>query len=631
MVLRAGDARWLLVEELAHLVTLTKGFAKTLQPPKVDPVGLLHLERLSFTPAGIERGELVHSVPLAPDEEVSIAHKEWSNTTEEFERIVTDFLEEYSEEGVAEKSELAQATSSQRQHSQGFNVGVTATGGYGPVHITTTAGLNVADSASSSEQSSRDQSISVTRKASSRVRKEHKTSFKVVTSSGSEDQTVRRFKNPFPDKATRVDYYQLVRKWRVAVHRYGLRLTWDLTVPEPGSDVLARILEIQAIQESLQQGFGPDAPQAWARFDLQPGQLTRSNYTSLAASYNATAPQPPPARVWYDESRTHKWNSQEEAEHNQFHELSLEVDPDYAIDEVFVDVNESHWKDETYWLTTQSVSDFLGKSGKRVLVYSTKNLASAYVELRVRASLRGDAFAAWQVSAWTAMRDAAQARYYERRQALQERLSELESQLGGDDALSLRKLEREEIMKSVLRWLFGPDFYFVPQGTPADLYDAAETVKSDYQWSRTLAHGKLITFLHQAVEWENVLYFLYPYFWSHLSRWELKKSLDHPDPVHRAFLKSGSARVVLTIRPGFERDFLALVETGSFQALPQNHPYMTIVEEMEAFAQTNYPGIPPANPVQADEDERGVEVGSWHEYTPTSALDIAFGETLPTA
>lgn len=186
-------------------------------------------------------------------------------------------------------------------------------------------------------------------------------------------------------------------------------------------------------------------------------------------------------------------------------------------------------------------------------------------------------------------------------------------------------------MKSVLRWLFGPDFYFVPQGTPADLYDAAETVKSDYQWSRTLAHGKLITFLHQAVEWENVLYFLYPYFWSHLSRWELKKSLDHPDPLHRAFLKSGSARVVLTIRPGFERDFLALVETGSFQALPQNHPYVTIVEEMEAYARTNYPGIPPANPEQADEDERGVEVGSWHEYTPTSALDIAFGETLPTA
>ena len=89
--------------------------------------------------------------------------------------------------------------------------------------------------------------------------------------------------------------------------------------------------------------------------------------------------------------------------------------------------------------------------------------------------------------------------------------------------------------------------------------------------------------------------------------------------------------MVLTIRPGFERDFLALVETGSFNALPNNHPYVTIVEEMENYAKTNYPGIPPANPEDADENEKGVLIGTWNEYTPTSALDIAFDETMPTA
>lgn len=80
----------------------------------IEPVGLLHLERLSFVPSGIERGELIYSVPLTPGEEVNITHKEWSNTSEEFERIVTDYIEAFSEEGVTEKSELAQATTSQR-------------------------------------------------------------------------------------------------------------------------------------------------------------------------------------------------------------------------------------------------------------------------------------------------------------------------------------------------------------------------------------------------------------------------------------------------------------------------------------------------------------------------------------
>jgi len=59
----------------------------------------------------------------------------------------------------------------------------------------------------------------LTRKASSRVKKEHKQSFKVASAAGTEDQAVRLIINPFPDKATRVDYYQLVRKWRVDLYR----------------------------------------------------------------------------------------------------------------------------------------------------------------------------------------------------------------------------------------------------------------------------------------------------------------------------------------------------------------------------------------------------------------------------
>ena len=47
-------------------------FGKRLE---IEPVGYLHLERIGFTPVGIERGELVYSVPLSPKEEVNITHK----------------------------------------------------------------------------------------------------------------------------------------------------------------------------------------------------------------------------------------------------------------------------------------------------------------------------------------------------------------------------------------------------------------------------------------------------------------------------------------------------------------------------------------------------------------------------
>lgn len=272
----------LIAAYLDHLRDLIDGFEARAV---VEPVGFLHLERLDFTPVGIERGELVHSVPLAPGEEVNITHREWSQTTEELQKIVTDFLEDFSEEGVAEKSELAMSASSQHQHSSGLNTGVTASGGYGPVSITASVSRDVADASASSEQSSRNTSIAVTRKASSRVKKEHRMSFKVASASGTEDQTVQRLKNPFTDRSTRVDYYQLIRKWKVDLHRYGIRLTYDVAIPEPGSDVLTRIREMTQLQEALEQGFGaPSATTPWARFDVRPNDITRENFLLLAAT-----------------------------------------------------------------------------------------------------------------------------------------------------------------------------------------------------------------------------------------------------------------------------------------------------------------------------------------------------------
>jgi hypothetical protein len=87
----------------------------------------------------------------------------------------------------------------------------------------------------------------------------------------------------------------------------------------------------------------------------------------------------------------------------------------------------------------------------------------------------------------------------------------------------------------------------------------------------------------------------------------------------------------LTIRPGFERAFATFVENGACRELPDNHPYVRIAEEIEAYAHTNYPGIPPANPEEADTREQGHQIGTWFEYTPTSALDIAFDEAMPYA
>jgi hypothetical protein len=706
-------------ERVAATLDLNYFFGARLE---VEPVGLLHLERVSFVPAGIERGELVHSVPLSPAEEVNISHKEWSNTSEEFEQIVTDYIEAYSEQGVTEKSELTQATNSQVQHSSGFNLGVTASGGYGPVSISTTAGFNVSDSSNNSQQVSRNHSNELTRKASSRTKKEHKMSFKVASAAGTEDEEVRKIVNPFSDRATRVDYYQLIRKWRVDLCRYGVRLTYDVAIPEPGSDVLSKILEIEGLTAAIQQGFNaPDSTLSWARFDLAPSGVRRDNYDSLAAEYGVVVETPPPDSYSLVLQFTHNWPNKDAAQQDEYTTFEADVPDTYYVQGFGYSWQRWAWTDEDWHFDLfPDFNSWLGRWGSFEIATGTRYVSAFILDLTLDLQLRDEAYEAWQMRVWGTLHDAAEARYELNIAMLKSQLDQLQQEIGAQDALSLRKVEREEVMKGVLRWLFGPTFTFVP-AVPANLYGPDEGVLNDAVWGAVLAQGEVIKFLHQAIEWENMLYFLYPYFWSHTSRWEFKKYLEHPDFMHRAFLKSGAARVVLTVRPGFEADFVSFLETGTFDGLPAGHPYLTIAEEMQAYAQTNYPGIAPANP---DEDARpllsplqrkawdemqavialleqykaangayptttqglgalsglgtvpaadpwgrpyvyaspgavtdfelsslgsdgakGGEgdaaditswadaslIGRWYEYTPTSALDIAFNETMPTA
>ena len=77
----------------------------------------------------------------------------------------------------------------------------------------------------------------------------------------------------------------------------------------------------------------------------------------------------------------------------------------------------------------------------------------------------------------------------------------------------------------------------------------------------------------------------------------------------------------MTIRPGFEKDFLTLVETGSLQGqLPNDHPYVTVADELKAMALATYPYVPSAN-----EESPKNRVDRWYDFTPTGALDVVAG------
>lgn len=631
-------------------------FAEHMQ---VEPVGRLHLERLEMTPVGVERGELVSSIPLTPKETVNISHREWSVTTEEFESIIQDYFEGYSEQGVSEKTDAAQSTENQTKHSSALSFGSSVTASYLGVTLSSSLGYNSTSDDQQAQKDSRNHSIASTRQASARTKKDHKTTFRVSSVAGTEDRAVRVITNPSDTESMRVDYYQLMRKWRVDLYRYGLRMTYDIVIPSPGADLMRTIEDVAALDAKINTPFA---------FSMAPSDITRTNWENVAANYQASV-DPPPKQTQSFMASANVQTSDADKEKFFVGAVEFDVDTDYEITsgDVIVqyyyhDISPDAFAllldvqfDPSPQVTTTLFDQYpggalqggiIGRTGHVSIGYFHRGVATAKITVTYEVTLRDDVFKAWQFRAWSAIRTAAEQQYEQSRQQLKDQRAALAAQIAPFDALTLRRMELEEIEKGVMRWLFGPAFNV----TPADIQQilnkmaANDPLKNDaldpssltnQQWQRMLEFGEFIKYVQQAIEWENVLYFVYPYFWDTPKNWTLKQFLQHPDAIHRTFLRAGSARVVLTIRPGFETSFAQLIETGGFGQLPGDHPYVTIAQEIQNYANTNYPGIPPANPANPPDEktvnqaERGVLQATWWEYTPTSALDVQLNTSLP--
>ncbi len=583
----------------------------------VEPVGNLHLERLEMYPAGVERGELAHSVPLAPGETVNISHKEWSVTEKEFEDIVDDYFEGYSEQGVAEKNDIAMSNDSQSQHTTALNIGASLSASYSAVTLSTNFGYTATSNDSQSRKDSRNDSMQITKKASSRTKKDHKVTFKVTSVAGSEDQSVRVISNPSPTDSMRIDYFQLARKWKVDLLRYGLRMTYDIVIPNPGAGIVTLVEQVKDLDALINTPFSFTLPLSAIYYNsLATDPHNVSNYDQLAAQYNATVSAPPEVSKWVN---VHKETPRlSDDDYGQVHYDSVEfvIDDSYYIYEYSFECNYQTKGDETndlfMMLSQESISaglsKLIGQSGTLSFDFLYQNVYNYAINITFTCRPKVEILLDWRLQAWNQIRQAAEDQYNKNLQNYKDQQAKLTQQIADFDALTLRRMEQEEIMKGVLRWLLGPQFYLVPfnisslfssDSNDPEVKDVLDPNRlTQTEWVNVMEHGEFIKYLHNAIEWENVLFFTYPYFWDDNTLWDFKKFLFHPDSTHRTFLRAGAARVVLTIRPGFEPSFTSLIESGAFNTLPGSHPYVTIAQEIQDFANTNYPGFPPANPEQ---------------------------------
>lgn len=98
-------------------------------------------------------------------------------------------------------------------------------------------------------------------------------------------------------------------------------------------------------------------------------------------------------------------------------------------------------------------------------------------------------------------------------------------------------------------------------------------------------YTSFVKFFEQAFEWDIMSYYFYPYYWGGRDQWADTYTFEDNDPLFRSFMQSGMARVIVTVRPGFEDAVSFYLKTGLIWnggEVPtiDEDLYMSLAEEM---------------------------------------------------
>lgn len=99
-------------------------------------------------------------------------------------------------------------------------------------------------------------------------------------------------------------------------------------------------------------------------------------------------------------------------------------------------------------------------------------------------------------------------------------------------------------------------------------------------------YGAFAKFMEQSFEWNIMSYNFYPYYWAAKEDWSQMYTFDSNDSVFRSFMKAGMARVVLTVRQGYEDALLHYLTTGQIWLGGQipvldNPLFLSVVDELK--------------------------------------------------
>ena len=377
------------------------------------------------------------------------------------------------------------------------------------------------------------------------------------------------------------------------IFNYGKRMMYEFMIPQPGKLHHFGMEQSQSSENLflLQKPIDPRISYPDFR------SINENNYLTLSSKYGAEI-NPYPKKVnksiskvddqWGDDGRWYRITA-----------LDVEIPEGYKIDQLVGDIKLDRHEDTAgnsggvIQIGTQ-----IHPLGNNAIYYANFSFSTIEICEKLRltmytwdmgrfgydliaiCSINANSLEKWQLETFDAIIKGYE-KQLENYNLQLETLKTKNSEAIDSNPRFYRDIEQLVLRKNCISYLMneslmGQSFY---NGSNLETYNIDQSLQMDN-------YASLSKFMEQAFEWELISYNFYPFYWGNRKDWKELYQYDCNDPLFRSFMQAGMARVILTVKPGYEKAVMHYMTTkqiwnGGQVPVIGDNLYMSIVEELK--------------------------------------------------
>lgn len=566
-----------------------------------------------------ETGEVAHIENILKGESKEKTHRNLKIQEDFFSSQIEKNQETETDSKSTSRFELSKEMSSIVNEDAQTQAGATISGGYGPVYATASVGYSSSSSSSQTDATSLQTAKEISERATQRIQERSLEIRESRTINEVEVTNLHKVDNSAGTEHINGVYYWVDKVYENQMFNIGKRLMLEVMIPEPAAFHIFSSAKARVEGVSLDKPIHPsEFIGNGITFPLKSfNDINSANYHVWAAIYGAQNIEPQPTDILtISNAYCLDYTPGDSSWHDQSHK-DLKIPEGYEADFGRMNIGISggsgrylagYIGSKYFSCTTMMIAPIVIPLNQEtdIVPLSFRGHFDEYnMNVEIVCKLSRSGYDKWRISTYNAIIAA----YEQKKEEYNSKVSEIESviQITGQNPRINREIERTELKKWSLELLTLQRF----EGFNA--MKKATNGHPEIDFDEAFAEGSFVKFFEQAIEWQNMTYMYYPYFWGNKPRWNTLKQLSDDDFLFTKFLQAGYARVVIPVHPKFTKAILHYLESGEIWN----------GAEVPAINDELYIGI--AEAIQASEDNTdGIEVGdAWETKVPTNLLFLA--------